>query len=88
MCSSRLRTDHMKYTLAKFFLVFKPPPHNISLCLSPATQDSFKHMEDELHSSQQQYRACLDELEQFERKIQELERELAISKDQNSKCCR
>ena len=45
-------------------------------------------MEDELHSSQQQYRQCLDELEQFERKIHELEREIAQGKEQNLKYSR
>ena len=45
-------------------------------------------MEDELHSSQQQYRQCLDELEQFERKIHELEREIAQGKEQNVKYSR
>ena len=45
-------------------------------------------MEDELHSSQQQYRQCLDELEQFERKIHDLEREIAQGKELNSKYCR
>ena len=42
-------------------------------------------MEDELHSSQQQYRACLEELEQFEHKIQDLERDLGQSRDLNTK---
>ena len=45
-------------------------------------------MEDELHSSQQQYRQCLDELEQFERKIHELEREIAQGKELNAKYSR
>ena len=45
-------------------------------------------MEDELHSSQQQYRQCLDELEQFERKIHDLEREIAQGKELNVKYCR
>ena len=45
-------------------------------------------MEDELHSSQQQYRQCLDELEQFERKIHDLEREIAQGKELNTKYCR
>ena len=51
-------------------------------------QDSFRHMEDELQQSQKQYRACLEDLEQFERKIQELERDLSLSREVNNKSSR